>query len=92
MLKPPKGCAPTMAPVLLRFEVEVTYLEGAAGVVEFTAVRGVDRAGETVLRVIRDVESFFIVLDANDGEHGAEDLFLRDARCGCDVCNEVGWM
>src|SRR6185437_12687468 len=74
----------------LAVEVEIAHLEGASGVVEFAAVRGVDRAGETVLGVVRDVERFFVIFYTNDGEHRAKDFFLRDARGGRDIRYDGG--
>src|SRR5271156_4750468 len=69
----------------LAVEVEVAGLELVAGAIELLAGGGVEGAGEAVLGVVGDLESFVEAGGLDDREHGAEDLLLREAGGGGDV-------
>ena len=60
------------------------------GEVELFAGVGVDGPGEAVLGVVGDGEGVGEVGGFDDGEDGAEDLFLRDAGGGGDVGEDGG--
>src|ERR1700751_3920143 len=71
----------------LAIEVEVADVEGTSSVLELAAGVGIDRAGETVLRVVGDLKRFFVMLHANHREHRPENLFLRDASVRRNICD-----
>src|SRR6266849_10823406 len=46
---------------------------------------GGDVTGETIRRVVGDLHRVFLILGAEDGEHGAENLFPRDRHVVGDI-------
>ena len=74
----------------LAIEVEIADVELVAGAVELLAGAGVDGAGEAVLGVVGDGEGVVEAVGLDDGEDGAEDLFLREAGGGSDVGEDGG--
>ena len=58
-----------------------------------SSLAGVDRAGQSVLGVVGDREGVVEILRLDDGQHRAEDLFLREAwPSGAMSAITVGWM
>src|SRR5262249_58953984 len=53
-------------------------------------VRGEDRAGEPVGRVVRDRDRLLLVAVGEHAEHGAEDLLARDAHRALDAAKDRG--
>ena len=76
MLKPPKGCAPTMAPVHLRLMYKLPTWNSLDGAVNLVARLGVDGAGQAELGVVGDFERVVEAAGFDHGQHRAEDLFL----------------
>ena len=74
----------------LAVEVEVADVELLPGSIEIGLRVRVDGAGETVFGVVGDGESVGEVGRAQDGEEGAEDLFLSEAGGRGDVGKDGG--
>ena len=56
MLKPPKGCAPTIAPVHLRLMYRLPTWNSRMARSILSRGLGVDRAGQAVLGVVGDLQ------------------------------------
>ena len=65
-------------------------LHAAAEVAGGVAVAGEDAGAVAVLVLVDELEGFFEVVDADDAEDRAEDLFLVDTHLGLDVVEEAG--
>src|SRR6185437_113436 len=65
-------------------------LHAAAEVAGGVAVAGEDAAAVAVLVLVDEFEGLLEVVDADDAEDGAEDLFLVNTHLGLDVVEERG--
>src|SRR5262249_31183589 len=66
-------------------DIKIADVEFAFRAFDALAVARIERAGQTVDRVVGDLERVVNVFGFDDGEHGTEDLFLREARFRIDI-------
>src|SRR6202035_5684956 len=78
------------AVVGLALQVDVAGAQLASDLAGALDGIGGDVTGETVGRVVGDPDGVFLVLGAEDGEHGAEDLFTGDGHVVGDVGEDGG--
>ena len=88
MLKPPNGWTPTSAPGALAVQVEVADGELALAALEPLAHPRVERAGQAVLRVVRDARCPRRSPDRQHRQHRAEDLLAGEARLRLDPVDD----
>src|SRR5262249_7984294 len=72
----------------LAIQVQVAALELALPAREAPAVPRLERAGQSVLRVVGHVDALIEVLDRQDREDGPEDLLARQAVRGLDPVHD----
>ncbi len=66
-------------------QVQVADVKLSACALKFRFIRAVNRARQSILRVIRYLLSVVVILSFDNCEHRTEDLFLFDRCAGFDV-------
>src|SRR3954449_258153 len=66
----------------LTIQIQVPDMKLSTRALEFRLVIAVNRARQTKLRIVRDLERVVVILRLDHGEHWPEDLFLLDRRAG----------
>src|SRR5258708_6639975 len=66
--------------------IEITH--GDKSLVHIASVK---RRGQAVFNVVRNEDGVVKTLTWNNGDHGTEDFFLRDAHFGINIA-ENGWL
>src|SRR6185369_11392239 len=69
----------------LTIQIQVPDMKLFARAIQLRFVSAVNRACQTKLRVVRDLERVVVVLGLDDREHWSKDLFLLDRRARLDV-------
>src|SRR5579864_4415082 len=90
-VKAAKRMCPNHCACRFAIEIEVAHVKVPAGSLKLIASAGINAAREAKLGIVGDRQSVFEVLGFDDSEHGAEDLFLRNARFAIDV-DEYRWL
>src|SRR6185369_13118367 len=71
----------------LTIQIQVPDMKLSARAIQLRFVITVNRARQTKLRVVRDLERVVVVLGLDDREHWSKDLFLLDRRTRLHVCD-----
>src|SRR3954470_17527640 len=69
----------------LAIQIQIPDVKLLARAMKLRLVRTVYSASETILRVIRNLQSVVVVVSLDHSQHGAEDLFLLDRRAGFHI-------
>ena len=85
MLKPPKGCTPTIAPVILRFRYRLPTWKSSPARASRPSSAREQAAGQAILGVVGDRHGLLEIVGLDEGQHRAEDLLLRQPRVGRNI-------
>ena len=59
-------------------QIKISDMKLSTRSLQFRFVRAVNRASQTKLRIVRDVQRIVVILSLDDRQHWSKDLFLLD--------------